>query len=74
MWARLAARFKRDPKVILAPWGETVVDPGCFQHGGVCEATYGRSNKPYRVAGMQQAVNVMRASGVPELAGVTVSR
>jgi endoglucanase len=63
VWASLAATFKHDPRVILAPWGETVVDPGCFLHGGVCEATYGRSNEPYRVAGMQQAVNVMRAAG-----------
>jgi len=49
--------------VILAPWGETVLDARCFLHGGVCEATYGQANTPYRVAGMQQAVDVMRAAG-----------
>ena len=49
--------------MILAPWGETIVDARCFEHGGVCEATYGPHNRPYRVAGMQQAVNVMRAAG-----------
>ena len=62
-WSSLAARFKHDHKVILAPWGETVVDANCFLRGGVCEATYGPNNKPYRTAGMQQAVNVMRAAG-----------
>jgi hypothetical protein len=63
VWAGMARTFKRDPNVILAPWGETIVDARCFLHGGVCEATYGPNNKPYRVAGMQQAVNVMRAAG-----------
>jgi hypothetical protein len=63
VWASMAATFKNDPNVLLAPWGETVVDNHCFLHGGVCEATYGPSNTPYRTAGMQQAVNVMRAAG-----------
>jgi hypothetical protein len=63
MWSSLAATFKHDPDVILAPWGETVVDAGCFLHGGRCEATYGRTNRPYRTAGMQQAVDVMRLTG-----------
>ena len=63
VWAGLARTFRDDPNVILAPWGETVVDARCFLHGGVCEATYGPNNTPYRVAGMQQAVNVMRAAG-----------
>jgi hypothetical protein len=31
--------------------------------GGVCEATYGPTHQPYRTAGMQQAVDVMRAAG-----------
>jgi endoglucanase len=62
-WSSMAATFKRDPNVILAPWGETVVDATCFLHGGVCEATYGPHNVRYRIAGMQQAVNVMRAAG-----------
>jgi hypothetical protein len=62
-WASTAATFRRDPNVILAPWGETVVDPRCFLNGGLCEATYGASNAPYRVAGMQQAVNVIRTAG-----------
>jgi hypothetical protein len=63
VWASLARTFRSDRDVILAPWGETVVDATCFLHGGVCEATYGKSNTPYRVAGMQQAVTVMRRAG-----------
>lgn len=63
VWAGMAAAFRRDPNVILAPWGETIVDPGCFLRGGLCEATYGPHNRPYRVAGMQQAVSTMRAAG-----------
>jgi hypothetical protein len=63
LWRSLASTFRHDPNVILAPWGETIVDAGCFLRGGVCEATYGPHNEPYRVAGMQQAVNVIRAAG-----------
>jgi len=63
MWSSMAAAFRGDRNVILAPWGETVVNADCFLHGGVCEATYGDSNTPYRTAGMQQAVTVMRAAG-----------
>jgi Cellulase (glycosyl hydrolase family 5) len=63
VWSELARTFMHDPNVILAPWGETVVDAKCFLRGGVCEATFGPQNIPYRVAGMQQAVNVMRAAG-----------
>ena len=63
MWASLAKTFRHDPDVILAPWGETIVDARCFLSGGVCEATFGDQNKPYRTAGMQQAVRVMRAAG-----------
>jgi endoglucanase len=63
VWAGMAATFKNDPNVILAPWGETVVDANCFLKGGVCEATYGPRNTPYRIAGMQQAVSVMRNAG-----------
>jgi endoglucanase len=59
----MATTFKNDPNVILAPWGETVVDANCFLNGGYCEATYGPSNTPYDTAGMQQAVNVMRQNG-----------
>ncbi len=55
VWRGLARAFRRDPDVILAPWGETEVSARCFLHGGRCG--------PYRVAGMQQAVNVMRAAG-----------
>jgi hypothetical protein len=62
-WSSLAATFKNDPNVILAPWGETIVNANCFLNGGVCEATYGPSNTPYNTAGMQQAVNVMRQAG-----------
>jgi endoglucanase len=63
VWASLARTFRNDHNVILAPWGETVADPSCFLHGGVCEAAFGPHNVPYRIAGMQQAVNVIRAAG-----------
>jgi hypothetical protein len=63
LWASLARTFKNDPGVLLAPWGETVVDARCFLHGGVCEASYGPGNGPYKTAGMQQAVEVMRHAG-----------
>lgn len=63
MWTSMAATFVGDSAVILAPWGETIVNANCFLNGGVCEATYGPSNTPYQTAGMQQAVTVMRAAG-----------
>ena len=63
VWSSLASAFKNDPNVILAPWGETVVNADCFLEGGVCEATFGPKNEPYRIAGMQQAVDVMRSAG-----------
>jgi hypothetical protein len=63
MWSSLAAAFKDDPDVILAPWGETIVNADCFLHGGTCEATYGAANTPYQTAGMQQAVDTMRSAG-----------
>ena len=62
-WASLARTFRHNPNVILAPWGETIVDADCFLNGGVCEATFGPHNVPYRIAGMQQAVDVMRRAG-----------
>jgi hypothetical protein len=62
-WSSLATTFKNDPNVILAPWGETIVNANCFLNGGVCEATYGSANTPYNTAGMQQAVNLMRQAG-----------
>lgn len=62
-WSSLAATFKADPGVILAPWGETTVDWGCFRDGGICEATYGASSTAYDTAGMKQAVTVMRQAG-----------
>ena len=63
VWSSMATTFKNDPDVILAPWGETVVDANCFLRGGVCEATYGTRNTPYRIAGMQEAVALMRRAG-----------
>jgi hypothetical protein len=63
LWSSLAATFKSDPGVVLAPWGETIVDWSCFLNGGVCEATYGSNNTPYNTAGMQQAVTLMRQAG-----------
>jgi len=64
MWASMAATFKNDPNVILAPWGETTVGWKCFMRKGCDnEAAYGPQNKYYRTAAMQQAVNVMRKAG-----------
>ena len=62
-WSSLASTFRDDTNVVLAPWGETIVNARCFLRGGVCEATYGPSNKPYATAGMQQAVTLMRRAG-----------
>lgn len=55
VWAGMARAFRHDSKVILAPWGETELAGGCFERGGGCG--------PYRIAGMQQAVDVMRRAG-----------
>jgi len=64
MWASMAATFKNDPNVILAPWGETTVGWRCFMRKGCDdEATYGPSNQFYLTAPMQQAVNLMRKAG-----------
>ncbi len=64
MWASMAATFKHDPDVLLAPWGEPVVSARCLLHGGsLCPATQGPTKVRYRTAGMQQAVQVMRAAG-----------
>ena len=64
VWQGMATTFKNDPNVILAPWGEPVVTPGCLLHGGSpCSATHGPTRRHYRAAGMQQAVNVMRGAG-----------
>jgi hypothetical protein len=60
-WDSLAAAYKGDPKVVLAPWGETTVSADCFLRGGDCGATF--NGTPYTTAGMQQAVNVMRDAG-----------
>ena len=62
VWASMASTFRNEPNVILAPWGETTVAANCFLNGG-CEATYGPTNARYKVAGIQQAVTVMRRSG-----------
>jgi hypothetical protein len=61
-WVSLASTFRNDPNVILEPWGETTVNANCFLSGG-CEAAYPPANTRYRVAGMQQAVTVMRHAG-----------
>jgi endoglucanase len=65
LWRSLAATFKRHRNVVLAPWGETTVNARCFLRGGgaECGATYGPSNAPYAIVGMQRAVDVMRAAG-----------
>jgi Cellulase (glycosyl hydrolase family 5) len=74
MWASLARTFRNHYNVVLAPWGESVVNADCFLRGGVCEATYGTKNVPYRTAGMQQAVTLMRRAGytgVISIPGIT---
>ncbi len=63
VWASMARTFRHDPNVVLAPWGETIVDADCFLRGGICAATYGPANKQYETAGMQQAVTIMRRAG-----------
>lgn len=63
MWSSMASTFKSDPNVILAPWGETTVGWKCFRNGCDHEATYGKQNRFYRTAGMQQAVSLMRQAG-----------
>ena len=64
MWSSMAATFKSDPNVILAPWGETTVGWKCFMKKGCDnEATYGPSNAYYQTAAMQQAVTLMRQAG-----------
>lgn len=64
MWSSMAATFKNDPNVVLAPWGETTVGWKCFMKKGCDnEATYGPSNAYYQTAAMQQAVNLMRQAG-----------
>jgi endoglucanase len=62
VWSSLARTFRNDHKVVLAPWGETSVDPNCFLRGG-CNAPFNETYPRYRVAGMQQAVTVMRKAG-----------
>jgi hypothetical protein len=63
VWASLARTFRGDPDVVLAPWGETSTGWRCFMHGCSDEATFGPRNTPYRTAGMQEAVTVMRRAG-----------
>jgi hypothetical protein len=63
MWKSMAATFKNDRDVILAPWGEPVIDAPCLLNGGDCGSTNGPTKRQYRTAGMQQAVRVMRAAG-----------
>jgi hypothetical protein len=70
MWASMAATFKNDPNVMLAPWGETTVGWKCFmQKGCDDEATYGPYNQFYQTAAMREAVKGMRMAGY---AGVIV--
>ena len=64
MWSSMAATFKNDPNVILAPWGETTVGWKCFmQKGCDDEATYGPYNQFYETAAMREAVKRMRTAG-----------
>jgi endoglucanase len=64
MWASMARTFRGNTGVVLAPWGEPVVTPRCLLRGGSpCPRPNGTAALHYRTAGMQQAVNVMRAAG-----------
>ena len=64
MWSSMAATFKNDPNMNLAPWGETTVGWKCFMKKGCDnEATYGPSNAYYQTAAMRQAVTLMRHAG-----------
>ncbi len=63
LWTSLAQTFKHNPNVILGVWGEPAVGASCFANGGVCGATYGPKNAPYRSAGSKEAVRLMRAAG-----------
>jgi hypothetical protein len=60
-WASLARTFKSDRNVVLAPWGEPVVEASCLLKGG-CTVPF-NDNVSYKAAGMQQAVTVMRRAG-----------
>jgi len=73
-WTGMAKTFAGYKNVILAPWGETVIGYPCFLTGcnnaaviganpGDGDATCGTNCWYYTTAGMQQAVNVMRAAG-----------
>jgi hypothetical protein len=76
-WQQIAATFKNDPNVIIAPYGETNVDWPCFVHGCGNEASYNSgpfdgdavcgngawSCYYYNTAPMKQAIDVMRAAG-----------
>ena len=62
-WASMASTFKHNPDVLLGPWGEPVVTAGCLLRGGDCPAAQGPTIRRYRTAGMQEAVNLMRAAG-----------
>jgi endoglucanase len=63
VWTSLARTFRINHNVILGVWSEPTVSAACFANGGVCGATYGPSNAPYRSAGAIQAVRLMRAAG-----------
>jgi hypothetical protein len=56
MWSSMAATFKGNPDVLLAPWGETTTSWSCFMQTGC-------STPGYQTASMQQAVNLMRQAG-----------
>ena len=60
-WASLAKTFKNDKYVMLAPWGEPVIEADCFLEGG-CTVPF-NPKVSYKAAGMQQAVTVMRRAG-----------
>jgi len=56
MWSSMAATFKNNENVILAPWGETTVGWTCFMQTAC-------GDPGYQTATMQQAVTLMRQAG-----------
>lgn len=64
MWTSMAKTFRRDPNVILAPWGETTIGWTCFMRTGCSnQATFEGQQAHYRTASMRQAVDRIRGAG-----------
>lgn len=61
-WQSVATAFKTDPSVLFDLYNEPHdVTWTCWRDGGTC------SGVPYQVAGMQELVNIVRATGAPNI-------